>query len=141
MNPDLNKQDTKNLWPNSVDTALDRARKIAGMYRARLRALDVGACDLLDDTAVSFGEDWMLEKPDIVDPLRQLTTTEAAELVHVHPDTIRKWACAQHPTEHGRMLLPRFKKRGRERTYLAGNVLEAAAIVRRAQQARARNLR
>jgi hypothetical protein len=141
VNPDLNKQDTRNLWPNPVDTALDRARKIAGMYRTRLRALDVGACDQLDDTAVSFGEDWMLEKPEIVDPGRELTTAQAAELVHVHPDTIRKWACAQHPTERDKPLLPRFKKRGRERTYLAGKVLEAAAVVRRAQHARARNLR
>lgn len=141
MNPDLNRQDTTRLWPNPVDTALDRARKIAGMYRARLRALDVGACDVLDDTAASFGEDWMIEKPDIVDPNRELTTAEAAELVHVHPDAIRKWACAKHPTDRDKPLLPRFKKRGRERTYLAGQVLEAAAIVRRAQHTRARNLR
>ena len=58
---------------------------------------------------------------------------KAAELVRVHPDTIRKWACAKHPDDRGRPLLPRFKRRGRERTYLAGHVLEAAAVVRRAQ--------
>lgn len=141
MNPDLDKQRTGNRWPYPLDTPIDRARKIAGMYRSRLRALDVAACDLLDDTAVSFGEDWMLDKPDIVDPDQELTTLEAADLVHVHPDTIRKWACAKHPTLRDQPLLPRFKKRGRERTYLAGQVLQAAAIVRRAQHTRARELR
>lgn len=141
MNPNLDRQNPGTRWPYPLDTALDRARKIAGMYRARLRALDVGACDVLDDTAVSFGEDWMVEKPDVVDPDAELTTAEAAELVRVHPDTIRKWACAQHPTDRNEPLLPRFKKRGRERTYLARHVLEAAAIVRRAQHTRARELR
>lgn len=141
MNPDLDRQDRSALWPFPLDTALDRARKVAGMYRSRLRALDVAVCDVLDDTAVSFGEDWMIDKPDLVDPDRELTTSEAADLVQVHPDTIRKWACAPHPTERDQPLLPRFKKRGRERTYLAGKVLEAAALVRRAQHARARNLR
>lgn len=141
MNPELDRKDRAGLWPFPVDTPLDRARKVAGMYRSRLRALDVGACDILDQTAVSFGEDWMLEKPDVVDPDRELTTAEAAELCHVHPDTIRKWACAKHPHVRDQPLLPRFKKRGRERTYLAGKVLEAAAIVRRAQHARARELR
>jgi hypothetical protein len=141
VNPDLNRQDRASLWPYPLDTALERARKVAGMYRARLRALDVDACDILDDTAASFGEDWMLEKPDVVDPDQELTTAKAAELVRVHPDTIRKWACAPHPTDRDKPLLPRFKKRGRERTYLAGQVLAAAALVRRAQHTRARNLR
>lgn len=140
MNPDLDRQPRRNPWPNPVDTPLDRARRIAGMYRSRLRAFDSVACDILDETAVSFGEDWMLERPNVVDPSREITTGEAAELVHVHPDTIRKWACAAHPTDPGRPLLPRFKMRGRERTYLAGQVLEAAAVIRRAQHARSRML-
>jgi DNA-binding transcriptional MerR regulator len=80
----------------------------------------------------------MIEKLDVVDPDQDYTTSEAAELVHVHPDTIRKWASTQHPTDPDRMLLPRFKTRGRERTYLAQHVLAAAAAMRRATRQRRR---
>jgi hypothetical protein len=131
VNPALDRQDRQRAWPNPVDTPLDRARRIAGMYRARLRALDRDACDELDDTAASFGETWMLEKPDIVDPDRELTTAEAAELLNVPVQRIRNWACLNHPEQPGQPLLPRFKMRGRERTYLAGQVLAAAVLMRR----------
>lgn len=133
MNPDLDRQDRRSPWPNPLDTPLDRARRIAGMYRARLRALDAGACDVLDETAVSFGEDWMLERPDIVEADAELTTAQAASLVRVHPDTIRKWACLPHPTEDERRLLPRFGWRGRERTYIAAKVIEAARLIKSGQ--------
>lgn len=136
MNPDLNRQDRRNLWPNPVDTPLDRARRIAGMYRARLRALDATACDVLDETAASFGETWMLEKLDVVDPNSELTTAQAAELARVPIERIRKWACASNPENPAEPLLPRFKMRGRERTYLAQHVLKAVAIMRRYQIAR-----
>jgi hypothetical protein len=129
MNPDLNRQN-RGVWPNAVDTALDRARRVAGMYRARLRALDRQACNELDDTAAAFGETWMLERPDIVDPDRELTTVQAAELVNVPVQRIRNWACLNHPDYPDQRLLPRFKMRGRERTYLAVNVLAAAALMR-----------
>jgi hypothetical protein len=135
VNPDRDRQDRRNPWPNPLDTPLDRARRIAGMYRSRLRALDRGACDVLDETAVSFGETWMLERPDIVDPDQELTTAEAAALVRVHPDAIRRWACLAHPTAPDRSLLPRFGWRGRERTYIAAKVLEAAVLVKSGQLA------
>ncbi|BAL87319.1 hypothetical protein AMIS_20990 [Actinoplanes missouriensis 431] len=133
MNPAYNNQPRRGRWPNPADTALDRARRVAGMYRARLRALDVDACDELDATAAAFGEDWMLDKPDIVDPDRELTTAQAAELINVPVQRIRNWACLDHPEQPGEPLLPRFKMRGRERTYLAGQVLAAAATMRRRQ--------
>jgi hypothetical protein len=133
VKPGYDEQPRRGKWPNNVDTPLDRARKIAGMYRARLRALDTAACDDCDDTAAGFGETWMLERPDLVDPDRELTTAEAAELVNVPVQRIRKWACADHPERTGEALLPRFKMRGKERTYLAGSVLEAAATMRRRQ--------
>jgi hypothetical protein len=137
VNLDHDKQSNPR-WPHAQDGQKERARKVALMYRARLRALDRNACDDCDQTAAAFGETWMLDRLPVVNPDQALTTAEAAALVSVHPDTIRKWACAKHPDKPGEPLLPRFKKRGRERTYLAVNVLAAAAAVRRNQHARAR---
>ncbi len=135
MNPELDRQPRRGTWPNPIDTPLDRARRIAGMYRARLRALNLEACDELDATAASFGETWMLKRPDIIDPDRELTTSQAADLVRVHPDTIRQWACTNHPNTPGAKLLPRFGRQGRERTYIASKVLEAAALAKSGQLA------
>nr|WP_221374380.1 hypothetical protein [Actinoplanes polyasparticus] len=135
MNPDLNRQPRRGAWPNPVDTALDRARRVASMYRAHLRLLDPDACNRLDDTVAAFGETWMLDKPDIVDGDRELTTLEAAELINVPIRRIRDWAQATHPEDRNRPLLPRFKMRGRERTFLTQHVLEAAAAMARYRHA------
>ena len=134
MTPDLNHQDRGNLWAGASD--VERARRIALMYRTRLRTLDRAACDDADSAAASVGETWMLEKLDILDPEKELTTAEAAELAKVPVRRIRDWACLDHPEKPGEPLLPRFKMRGRERTYLAVNVLAAAAALRRQQHAR-----
>lgn len=137
MNPDLDRQDrtSQRQWPNPVDTPLDRARRIAGMYRTRLKALEPAACAEADAVAVSFGEGWMVDKPDIVEPDAELTTAQAAELVRVNIRRIRDWAQATHPEHPGEPLLPRFKMRGRERTYLAVHVLAAASAMRRYRHA------
>lgn len=134
MNPDLDKQPRRGAWPNPVDTALDRARRVAAMYRAHLRLLDLDACNRLDDTVASFGETWMLDKPDIVDPDAELTANEAGDLVRVPPNTVHHWARLKHPDGSGRPLLPRFGWRGKERTFIAGKVLEAAVIVAKNRQ-------
>lgn len=123
-------------WPHPTDTALDRARKVALMYRAALGTCSPAMRDQCDATAAGFGETWMLDRPQLVDPDQALTTAQAAELVHVQPHTIRQWACRDHPDQPGQPLLPRFKRVGRERTYLARDVLAAAVAVRRTQHAR-----
>jgi len=131
MKPGYNDQPTRNRWPWAVDTDLDRARRITMMYRGRLNLAAPEACAEADDLMRMYGETWMLDKLDIVDPDAELTTAQAAELVRVPPRRIRDWACLDHPEKPGEPLLPRFKMRGRERTYLAAAVLAAAAAVRR----------
>lgn len=130
MNPNLDQQPSRNPWPWPNDTAADRARKIARMYRQHLHTLNPAICDQLDQTAAGFGETWMLEAAaDETDDDRELTTTQAADLAGTTPKRIREWACTPHPDRTGEMLLPRFKMRGRERTYLAVHVRAAAAIM------------
>jgi hypothetical protein len=137
MNPDLDRQPTRNPWPFAGDTALDRARKVAQMYRARLRALNLDACNEADTTAIQFGETWVTPQLVTIDDTDTVTTAEAADLVNVSEDVIRQWACTEHPERPGEMLLPRFGWRGRARTYLARQVREAAAAVIRTKRRRA----
>lgn len=132
MTPDYDRQ-TNPRWPNHLDNPTHRARAVARMYRAHLRAVHPDLCDQADQAAATFGESWMLERADVIEPDRELTTAEAAELVNVPPATIRKWACLDHPERPGEKVLPRFNRRGRETVYLAGKVLEAAAFLRRAK--------
>lgn len=134
MNPELDRQDRSSLWAAATD--VERARRVALMYRTRLGTLDREACDEADQAAASVGETWMLDKLDILDADKELTTAEAAELAKVPIRRIRDWACLDHPEKPGEPLLPRFKMRGRERTYLAVHVLAAAAAVRRQRHAR-----
>lgn len=129
MIPNYDKQ-TNPRWPSYLDNPTVRARAVARMYRAHLRAVRPDLADQADATAAGFGETWPLEREEVIEPDRELTTAEAAALVNVPPATIRKWACANHPDHDGK-LLPRFTRRGRETVYLAGRVLEAAALARR----------
>ena len=118
-------------WPWPLDSPLDQARKIAGMYRQHLLTANPQLCAHVDDTTRAFGQTWLLERPDIIDPTTEWTTTEAAHIVGVPVRRIREWAQATHPEDRTRPLLPRFAMRGRERTYLAADVLAAAVAMRR----------
>ncbi len=132
MNPDYDKQ-TNPRWPNWTEGPTDRSRAVARMYRAMLNTARPDLCQQADDTATGFGETWMLEQPDTINPDQELTAAEAAALINVPPNTLHKWAAMNHPDHPDRPLLPRFGKRGRERTFIAGKVLEAAVAVQRAR--------
>lgn len=122
-------------WPYPNDSELERARAVALMYRQHLRAQSTDLCDQCDETAVAFGEFWAA--PHLVrhEPDDAITTPEAAELVGVSEAMIRHWARLPHPDDPTRMLLPRFKRRGRHMTYLVANVEAALEAYRRAQHA------
>lgn len=132
MNADYDKQ-TNPRWPYALDDPKVRARKITQMYRQRLEKLNPDAAADCDATASQFGETWMLPHETHIDPTQELTTEQAAQLINVAPKTISNWASLDHPENPHQKLLPRFKKRGRERTYLAQDVLTARAALLRAR--------
>lgn len=121
-------------WPWPGDSALDRARRIANSLLALLpddeRAQHVA-------TAHRYGETWLGEASVLEGPDDPVTTERAAEIAHVSQDVIRQWACMPHPDDPGRPLLPRWRRRGRQMTYLAGEVRAAMAVVDRAKRQRA----
>lgn len=134
MTPDYDRQ-TNPHWPYALDDPKVRARKLAEMYRQRLAKLNPDAAADCDQTARQFGETWMLPHDTLIEPTQELTTEQAAELINVAPKTLRNWACLDHPENPHQKLLPRFKKRGREMTYLAQDVLAARAALLRTQHA------
>jgi hypothetical protein len=119
-------------WPWPGDTALDRARRIANSLLALLPEADR---EQHVATAHQLGETWLGERLLTHTPDQAVTTREAASLASVSEDVIRRWACTPHPSQSGRMLLPRAGRRGRSMTYIVRNVLEASAAVSRARRA------
>lgn len=120
-------------WPWPGDTPAQRARRIANSALTMLIKSDPEGAELLVGQAHVFGETWF--GPTIVsrDLEDEVTTVEAAQLAHVKPGTIRRWACTEHPdptrAAAGETLLRQFKMRGRSRTYLIQDVMEAARTV------------
>lgn len=117
---------TEPRWPFPQDTPLQIARQVARAYRECLNSADTKLCATVDARMAGFGQKWMLD----VEALRQdgdlVTTREAAELAGVTEAKIRQWAAVMHPCVAGKRLLPHGPKRGRERTYVAADVLAAA---------------
>lgn len=120
-------------WPWPGETATERARRIAN---ALLEQLPDDARSAAVNAARAFGETWLGESLVIHTPDQDITGMEAAQLVAVSEDVIRRWACTAHPDHPDRPLLPRFGWRGRRRTYLVRDVLDAAGAVRRHREAR-----
>lgn len=115
-------------WPWPGDNATERARRIANSLLALLPAEEQPEWIA---RAHELGETWFGEGLVIYTPDQAINTAQAAQLIGVSQDVIRQWACKPHPEDPGRKLLPRFKKQGNHRTYLAGDVLDAAAALRR----------
>ena len=91
MNPDLDRQprQASGRWPFPGDTPLVRARKVAQMYRARLRALSTDACDDADNAAVGFGETWVVPRVLTVNEDDWLSPADAADYLCVGIARIR----------------------------------------------------
>lgn len=126
-------QQTKPRWPWAGDTELQKARRLANSALTMLAKVDPESAELLVDQAHLYGESW-LGPGLVINSLEDaLTTVEAAQLLHVKPGTIRKWACTEHPdpvkAAAGEMVLRRFTMRGRDRTYLVKDVYEANRLM------------
>ncbi|KZM68329.1 hypothetical protein [Nocardia terpenica] len=84
-------------WPWPADTPLQRARKIAGSYRAALHQLDPGRCADLDRRAVELGQGWIapVELPAHLSEHALDAELSAADIEHfwrIPASTIRTWA-------------------------------------------------
>ncbi|MBF6064951.1 hypothetical protein IU494_30355 [Nocardia terpenica] len=84
-------------WPGPADTPLQRARKIAGSYRAALHQLDPGRCADLDRRAVELGQGWIapVELPAHLSEHALDAELSAADIEHfwrIPASTIRTWA-------------------------------------------------
>lgn len=92
-------------WPFPGESPLARARRIAHMYRAHLRALSVDLCDEADATAAQFGETWAIPQVVTVDEHMLLTPAQAADWLCTSTANIRRLRLAGRlpgdKTRHG----------------------------------------
>lgn len=118
-------------WPWPRDDATTRARKVALAFRAALGANNRALRDSIDETMLAYGQTWIVDQEIVTesDGMDAVTTREAAALAHVPEYEIRRWATLDDPRNPGRKLLPRFKRQGREMTYLVDHVVSAAKYV------------
>lgn len=134
MKPDLDRQprDNRAKWPHAGDTPLQKARRIVGAYRARLKAIAPEACADVDATMRAFGETWMLEHLVTTDAKSMVTTADAAELAGVDVETVRQWRRRGYVSREGirRHLQTRGLTEEGRPMFLASEVLEIAATTR-----------
>ncbi|ATL65117.1 hypothetical protein [Nocardia terpenica] len=87
---------TRDRWPWPADTPLQRARKVAGSYRAALRQLAPGRCEELDRRAIELGQGWVapVELPAHLVEHALDAELSAADIEHfwrIPASTIRTW--------------------------------------------------
>ncbi|WP_433661062.1 hypothetical protein ACQPW1_01960 [Nocardia sp. CA-128927] len=106
---------TSDPWPFPGDTALQRARKIAGSYRAALYAAAPQRCSELDRRAVELGQGWVapVELPAHLVEHALDAELSAADIEHfwrIPVSTIRTWASrgliTGKPGPHGVLVYP-----------------------------------
>lgn len=120
-------------WPWPGESATERARRIANSL---LTLLPADEQPVWTARAHALGETWLGSVLITYDETSIITTEQAAALVHVSRDTIRRWACSVHPEDPARPLLPRLRREGHWMTYRATDVIDASAALRRARMGR-----
>ncbi|MBB1153476.1 helix-turn-helix domain-containing protein [Amycolatopsis dendrobii] len=78
-------------WPWPADTTLDRARRVAQIYRQALRAADTEECRRVDAQMSVAGQAWVLPAASTHDPMDLVTVEKAAEEMRVARRTIYSW--------------------------------------------------
>lgn len=137
--PHIDRNDV-GIWPIAFATPIDIRETVARAYRTGLLNADPELCAKIDAQMLKFGQHWISDMEVRDEPTEEMTTTEAAVYACVHRNTILQWACTPHPCIEGRMLLPRFGWRGRERTYLALHVAEAKKTAHTVRLSRAQKV-
>jgi hypothetical protein len=89
VNSDHNNQPRRGVWPYPGDTPVVRARRVAQMYRQQLKTLNPVTCAELDNTAVGFGETWVIEKTVVYKDADLLPPRDAADYLCVSTDSLR----------------------------------------------------
>lgn len=77
-------------WPYPGDSPNARIRKVAHAYRATLEAYAPLACQQLDERMRNMGQHWVVPSVITVDPDEWLSPAQAADLLCVEVDAIRK---------------------------------------------------
>jgi hypothetical protein len=134
-------------WPWEGDSPLARAHIIANQLLDELAQLDRDRALRRVRLAHEWGETWLGASLVSYADTDTVTTSEAAQLLGVSVNTIRKWAHMPHPdprqAAHGRRLLRNTgQRRGHQTTYLVGELRRAAddynaELARRAKRRRA----
>lgn len=120
---------TEPCWPWPEDTPLHQARRVANTLLKLLHDVDPLGAQIARSQIHTYGLTWLGSTLVTREPGDIVTTPEAAELLGVSEDTVRRWACTPHPDEHraGEMLLRRAGRRGRHQTHVVQDLWQAQA--------------
>lgn len=97
MSPRKNPAST---WPWPADTPVDRARRVAQMYRHVLTDENATRCAEVDERMRQLGQNWVVPHAEVYDDHDLLDTELAADYLHVQPRTIDEWKRRGLPCVH-----------------------------------------